>query len=98
MKFIFVIVCSIILPFLAFKEFKTKHCFKCRYFLTDNDTGKFGKCSLFTKKEDNYHFLVNGIKEDKIVEYYYCSTAREVDDMCGSEGKMHKRKYNKKVL
>jgi hypothetical protein len=54
---------------------------------------KYGKCSLFPTKERGYKFLVDG-KEDP-TEYYYCSTARSSDDMCGVEGKKYVRKYKK---
>ena len=98
MKYIFVIIYSIILPILSFKEITPKFCFNCKYFITDNDTGEFSQCSLFQKKIDNYSFLVNRITKDEKKEYYYCSTARSTNDMCGIEGKMHKRKYNKKGI
>jgi hypothetical protein len=31
--------------------------------------------------------LVNGKKDIKYEDFYYCSTAREYKDMCGPEGK-----------
>ena len=97
MKTILAVLCCIIIPIFSFKEIKPKFCFNCKYFISDGDDGAFGKCSLFPKKEESSYFLVNGIVEDKAVEYHYCATARELDDKCGKEGKMHKRKYIKKV-
>jgi hypothetical protein len=97
MKYIFTILSILFLPIFCFKEIKPKFCINCKYFITDNDNGKFGKCSLFTEKEKiNFYTLVNGISENKNIEYYYCATARQTEDMCGKEGKMYKRKYIKK--
>jgi hypothetical protein len=33
--------------------------------------------------------LVNGINEE---DYYFCSTVRSTNDMCGEEGKYYKKK------
>ena len=99
MKYIFTLLSVLFLQVLSFNEIKPKLCLNCKHFITDNDNGKFGKCSLFTKKEsfDSY-MLVNGISENTNIEYYYCATARSTEDMCGKEGKMHKRKYIKRRL
>jgi len=32
------------------------------------------------------------------VEYHYCSVAREIENKCGSQGKMYKKKYIKKGI
>ena len=101
MKYIIAIICSIILPIFSFKEIKPKLCINCRYFITDNDTGEYGKCSLFTRetlKIHDYNFLVNGISKDAEKDYFYCSSARRIDDKCGIEGKFHKRKYSKNEI
>jgi len=96
MKYIFTIFSILFLPILSLKEIKPKLCVNCKYFITDNDTGKFGKCSLFPKKENDIYRLVNGIHEDNI-EYNYCSSSRELEHRCGKEGKMYKKKYIKKI-
>ena len=97
MNYLLVIFCSIILPIFSFKEIRPKLCINCRYFITDNDTGEYGKCSLFPKVTVKmYDFFVNGIRKHEEKEYTYCSTVRSRDDKCGVEGKFHKRKYNKK--
>jgi hypothetical protein len=97
MKYIFTLLSVLFLQVLSFNVIKPKLCLNCKHFITDNDTGKFGKCSLFNIKEENYfYFLVNGISENKNIEYHYCRTSRIREDMCGKEGKMHKRKYIKK--
>ena len=98
MKYIFSLLSVLFLQVLSFNVIKPKLCINCKYFITDNDNGKFGKCSLFTKEENvnNYYMLVNGISENKIIEYHYCRTSRQIETMCGKEGKMYKRKYIKK--
>jgi hypothetical protein len=97
MKYIFTILSILFLPILSFKEMKPKLCINCKYFITDNDTGKFGKCSLFTKKENDIFNLVNGIHTDNI-EYHYCSVSRDIEHMCGKKGKLYKKKYTKKSI
>jgi hypothetical protein len=89
-------ICSIILPVFSLKEMKIKLCVNCKHFIPDKNNNKFGKCSLFPIKKSNDYFLVNGIEENEIIDYNFCSVARIQDRMCGNEGKMHKRKYNKR--
>lgn len=90
MNFIILIIFSIILPVISIKEIIPKLCINCKYFITDNGTGLYGKCALFTKKQAKIDFLVNGISID---QYHYCSIARERNDMCGEEGKLYKKNY-----
>jgi hypothetical protein len=99
MKYIIFLFCSIILPIFSIKEIipkskpKPKLCINCKYFITDNRSGRFGKCSLFPQEQGTINFLVNGVND---VNYYsYCSTARSTKDMCGEEGKLYKRKFIK---
>ena len=92
MNYIIVIFYSIILPIISLKQIKAKICINCKYFIPDNDIGKFGKCSLFPTEENYSNFLVNGISEEN---YYYCSTSRQSKDMCGEEGKYYKKKIVK---
>jgi hypothetical protein len=98
MKYIFSLLSVLFLQVLSFNVIKPKLCINCRYFITDNVDSKFSKCSLFTKEENvnNYYVLVNGIIENKIIEYHYCRTSRQIETMCGKEGKLHKRKYIKR--
>jgi hypothetical protein len=97
MKYIFSLLSLLFLSIQSFKEIKSKLCINCKYFITDKNTNKFGKCLLFPKEENNIYRLVNGICEDNI-EYHFCSTAREIEHMCGKEGKMYKKKYIKKSI
>jgi hypothetical protein len=92
MNFIVIIICSIILPILSLKQTKPKLCVNCKYFIPDNDNGKYAKCSLFQKEDGLINYLVNGINEN---EYYFCSTLRSNKEYCGKEGTKYKRKYIK---
>ena len=64
-----------------------KLCINCKYFVKDFfSSDKFGKCYLNPSMKENY-FLVNGKKENEIIDFHYCSTARKFDNMCGEEAK-----------
>jgi hypothetical protein len=94
MKYIFTILTILFLPISSFKEMKPKFCVDCKYFITDNNSDKFGKCSLSPTRENDMYWLVNGIHY--IEDYQYCSRVRSRQGMCGTEGKMYKKKYIKK--
>ena len=98
MKHIFIIICSILLPIYCLKVTKPKLCINCKFFIPDNGDGEYGKCSLFPRREDNDNYLVNGINYIAPTDYSYCVTTRHMPDMCGKEGKLHKRKYIKKII
>jgi hypothetical protein len=67
-------------------------CLSCKFYKKDFLSDKqFGKCLLFPQEKSNNYIFVDGTKDNKI-EYYYCATARNLDHMCGEEGKF----YNKK--
>ena len=68
-----------------------KFCKNCKFFKKDFFTEtKFGRCSNFPLQQtDNY--LVDGYKDKSPVHYYYCSTARSSDRMCGPEGRGYSR-------
>jgi hypothetical protein len=93
MNYIFLILFSIFLPIISIKHIRPKICINCKFFIPDNGNGEFGKCSLFLKPEGKTNILVNGITNN---EYYYCSTTREINSMCGEEGKYYKKKIIKK--
>jgi hypothetical protein len=43
---------------------------------------------LFPKKEDlDNYYRVTGIKEKPKVEYNFCAVARDIETMCGMQGK-----------
>lgn len=80
-------------------------CSDCKYFIHNkNFDASFGKCLLFpkinhvSKKEERRRlneFLVTGIQKEPFreePEYYFCSTARSCEYMCGESGKKYKDK------
>ena len=57
MNYIIIIICSLILPIISLQKMKPKLCINCKYFITDNDTNQYGKCSLFPKKQGKIDFF-----------------------------------------
>ena len=82
--------------FLTVSSMKPKLCINCKYYVNTSDLKSniiYGKCLLSPKNNDNdINFLVSGQKN---IEYNYCSTARGNENICGKDGKLHVRKYNK---
>jgi len=98
MKYIFTLLTLLFSPNLSFKEVKPKLCINCKYFISGkNNDDKYGKCELFKREESKKFELVNGIREDE-TKYNYCVIARELEFLCGIEGKMYKKKYTRKVI
>ena len=92
MLHIFTLLTLFFLPISSLKEMKPKLCIHCKYFITDNKLGKFGKCSVFPKeKQKELYDLVTGVD----TEYMYCYAIRDKEDMCGKDGKLFKKKYKK---
>jgi hypothetical protein len=81
-----------------------KLCINCKYFIPDKNwfssTQEFAKCAKFMKKNYDVNHLISGKVLVQHDEYYYCSTARESDSMCGITGnnyvKNNKKKNNDK--
>ena len=95
MNFIMLIICSVFLPIISLKHFnpRTKLCVNCKYFIPDNDSGKYSKCFLCPTIQGKANFLVSGtIDKD---DYYYCTTARSGNAICGQEGKFYKKKIQR---
>ena len=71
-----------------------KFCVNCRHFKGFIFGDKFGKCKLFPiieKVYDHTDYLVTGKRKDN-THYYYCSTARKFENMCGLEGRYYDKK------
>lgn len=49
---------------------------------------KYGKCIKFPTENDPLYSLVTGKPDSTYKKYYYCSTARSIDNMCGAQGKL----------
>lgn len=88
MKFLFVLL---LIPVLSSC---TKFCVNCKYFIPKQSiflfpdyNSPFGKCGFYPDKIINNDFLVTGKPKSVKVDYYYCSTARSYDHMCGDVGK-----------
>ena len=83
-------------PSSSSSPIKPKLCMDCAFFTKDFfTTNKFGKCALFPKEEykpTNKYYLVDGMKVVNNVDYYFCATARECENMCGMEGKLFKKR------
>ena len=96
MKYLFFIICSIILsPFLA-RQIKPKFCVDCKHFKKNSfNTNKYGQCTLFVIEEQDDYFLVDGNTNDNNIKYHYCRIARKFDNMCGEEGKFFEKKNKK---
>jgi hypothetical protein len=95
MYYIILIICSFILPIISLKHIDPKLCINCKYFIPDNESGKYSKCFLCPTSQGKANFLVSGIIN--LEDYYYCSTARAGNAICGEEGKYYKKKINKNV-
>jgi len=96
MKYIFTLLSLLFLQNLSFNVIKPKLCLNCKYFITDNNTGKYGKCLLFPNEVENNYRLVNGNSLENKNEYHFCVVARKTENMCGIEGKRYKKKYIRK--
>jgi len=79
------------------KLIKEKFCFNCKHFITDYGDDRFSKCSLYPIVEEDNSYLVTGIDRGINIDYNYCIFARNSEKMCGENGNMHKRKYNKNL-
>jgi len=73
-------ILSIFLSSLAFET--PQLCKVCKHSLSNNNI-KFSKCSLFPKIKDNVVLM----DEKNKPMYYYCYTARNMNDMCGIQAK-----------
>ena len=88
------VIISLFSLFCFIETYKPRLCVNCKYFIKPDDildTG-YGKCSKHPKEEDNnMNYLVTGIKNQNQKQYWYCSTARKYDTMCGPDGKDYKK-------
>ena len=93
MHFVILIFLSIFLPTISLKQTKPKLCINCKYFIPDNDSGKYSKCFLCPTIQGKANFLVSGTIN--IDDYYYCTTARSGNAICGEAGKFYKKKIQR---
>lgn len=96
-NYILIIIYYSILSTVSVNSTKPKFCTDCKFFRNDLMGSQFGKCALFPEVKDNndnddFDYLVNGMKRVKPVEYTYCSISRKYDSMCGKDGKFYEKK------
>jgi hypothetical protein len=92
MKFIIFLFLTFFLKTVSIKTAKPKLCINCKHFIPDDDSGEFSRCSFFPHVHRKINYLVNGINKIDKGDFYYCSTARSSDNMCGIEGKSYVKK------
>jgi hypothetical protein len=67
-----------------------KFCVDCEHFLPQINGATYGKCKAFprtdTLKKVETDYMVSGFFSEAEVEYFYCSSAREYEHMCGRNG------------
>lgn len=98
MIYILALLSLLFLPNLSLQVIKPKICVNCKYFISDNYTDKYARCSLFPIEETSCYRLVNYDIDENKCEYNYCGHARKMENMCGLEGKKYKKKYIKKII
>ena len=79
-------------------------CVNCEFFLNKKNspfvlgienTPEYGKCSLFKKEKRKYKKNIDENEETNNIDFYHCTTARGLKEMCGEEGRFYR---HKKVL
>lgn len=76
------------------RQLKPKFCINCKYYIpSQQNKANFGKCALFPSQQAD--FLVSGTENPE--NYYYCSTARSWQDMCGKNATRYVKKYKKNI-
>lgn len=75
-------------------KLKPKFCLNCKYLLRDNNDDTInGKCKKFPYVK-NPKYLVSG--DEKNMEYFFCSTARSHENMCGTDATQYSPMRKKK--
>jgi len=70
------------------QSIKPKFCVNCKFYSSTT-----GYCLKYPKEQDNKaDYLVLGKEIEKEKEYYYCTTSRKFEHMCGETGKEYVRK------
>jgi hypothetical protein len=64
-----------------------KFCIDCRHFVVPNNRdNRFGKCKAFPIEKTNFFLITKEIVLDN-VDFRHCSTARNLESLCGIESK-----------
>ena len=92
MNYIYLILFFNILSAFSYNT-KPNLCIDCKFFtkefLKDN---KYGKCLVFPIENLSKDYLIDGTKNTEQTEYFFCSTARSSERMCGEDGKHFEKK------
>jgi len=100
---IIVMMIALIILFHLFVIIKSlKICSNCKYFIPGDSFSPqlfYAKCAAFPSLK----YLVAGPTENEqhiyhIDDYHYCSTSRNLESLCGKEGKKYRKKYKRKKL
>ena len=88
---------NIILLFTLFVScYSTKFCHQCKHFRRSPGllyfNTAFAHCSMYSKVDENNDYLVTGNINNIKDDYYFCSTARSIESMCGVVGKKFEKK------
>ena len=70
-----------------------KPCVNCKFYKGDYFNSKYGKCKMFPTDDARFYSLVTGKQNTE--NYYYCRTTRQIETMCGPEGKHFEKKIKK---
>ena len=84
----FIILCMGLFTYSL--QIKPKFCINCKYFIPSDTGNEFSKCMAV--QYENSKFLIDGIIRN---DYYYCSSARNNEELCGKIGKKFVKKYKK---
>jgi hypothetical protein len=71
---------------------KPKFCVDCKFFKNSIIGNRHGTCSQFSYIEITNYNLIDGKIDIPAKHYYFCSTARQYEHLCGEEGKLYEKK------
>ena len=73
-----------------------KFCVNCKYCLPSEDyklydsrSFEFAKCLANPREIKDDSYLITGVPKPKVIDYQYCSLARQYDGKCGPNGSMY---------
>lgn len=68
----------------------SKLCIHCKHFKIDSLSGpEFSRCNALPMPHSNSLYFVTG--KLNLKDYWYCSTARSSDTLCGNSGKLFEK-------
>jgi hypothetical protein len=78
-----------------------KFCVDCQHFIPHKSDNRFGKCGVFSVEKTSFFLVTKQIEFDD-VDFRHCSTARNMEHMCGVKAKRYvpidyESKYSSRV-